>query len=121
VFCPKCRDEFREGFTHCPDCDVDLVETLPEVEEPGPLEMVTVLETGDQSLVAVAKSVLEGAGIPCIARNERLQNLFGWGAIGTGFNAAMGPIRIQVLKEDAEAARELLAVHTTADPDEGDA
>jgi hypothetical protein len=38
-----------------------------------------------------------------------LQNLFGWGTIGTGFNAAMGPIRLQVLKEDAETARRLLA------------
>src|SRR5262249_34924351 len=114
-------DEFRPGFTRCPDCDTDLVDALPEIEEPGPFEMVTVLETGDQSLVAVAKSVLEGAGIPCIARNERLQNLFGWGTIGTGFNAAMGPIRIQVLKEDAEAARELLAAQAPLDPvDEDD-
>jgi hypothetical protein len=123
VFCPKCGDEFRPGFTHCPDCDVDLVEALPspEVEDPGPLEMVTVLETGDQSLVAIAKSVLEGAGIPCIARNERLQNLFGWGTIGTGFNAAMGPIRVQVLKEDADAARELLAARPMAAPDDDDA
>jgi hypothetical protein len=118
VFCPKCGDEFRPGFTHCADCDVDLVEKRPEVDPPPPFEMVTVLETGDQSLVAVAKSVLEGAGIPCIARNERLQNLFGWGTIGTGFNAAMGPIRIQVLREDADTAQELLADHLPAEPED---
>ena len=85
-----------------------MVETLPTTSEPVPFEFVTVLETGDQSLVAVAKSILDSAGIPCVARNERLQNLFGWGSIGTGFNAAMGPIRIEVLKEDEETARELL-------------
>jgi hypothetical protein len=112
VFCPKCGDEYRPGFRRCTDCDVDLVEKLPEAREP-PFEMVTVLETGDQSLVAVAKSLLEGAGIPCIARGERLQNLFGWGTIGTGFNAAMGPIRLQVLKEDADTARKLLAPQGT--------
>ena len=121
MFCPKCGDEYRTGFTRCSDCDTDLVDKLPEGEEPPPLEMVTVLETGDQSLVAVAKSVLEGAGIPCIARNERLQNLFGWGTIGTGFNAAMGPIRLQVLKEDAEAAKELLVAHAPPPSEEGDA
>lgn len=87
------------------------MENPPRGEPSSPFEMVTVLETGDQTLIAVAKSVLDGAGIPCIARNERLQNLFGWGSIGTGFNAAMGPIRLQVLKEDAEAATELLAPH----------
>ena len=52
-----------------------LVEKLPSQGEPGPFEMVTVLETGDQSLIAVARSLLESAGIPCIARNEVLQNL----------------------------------------------
>jgi hypothetical protein len=110
VFCPVCGDEYRPGFRRCNDCDVDLVESLPPETEPAaPFELTTVLETGDQSLVAVAKSVLDAAGIPCIAKNERLQNLFGWGTIGTGFNAAMGPIRLQVLREDAAVARELLA------------
>jgi hypothetical protein len=121
VFCPKCGDEYQPGFVRCEDCDTDLIEGLPVVDEPSPLEMVTVLETGDQSLIAVAKSVLDGAGIPCIARNERLQNLFGWGAIGTGYSVAMGPIRLQVLKEDAETARELLAPHTPPEVDEGEA
>ena len=29
-WCPVCRNEYVEGKTHCPDCDVDLVEELPE-------------------------------------------------------------------------------------------
>ena len=29
VFCPKCKAEYREGFTVCADCGVPLVETLP--------------------------------------------------------------------------------------------
>jgi hypothetical protein len=120
MFCPKCGDEYLPGFARCADCGVDLVDKLPEKERPEPYEMVTVLETGDQSLVAVAKSILDGAGIPCIARNERLQNLFGWGAIGAGFNAAMGPIRVQVRKEDAETARELLTTRPIPQSDEGD-
>ena len=109
MFCPKCGDEYRPGFTRCADCDVDLVEKLPPtLEDAEPPELVTVLETGDQSMAAVARSVLEGANIPCIARNEKLQNLFGWGSIGTGYNVAMGPIRLQVLREDEEVARALL-------------
>jgi hypothetical protein len=109
VFCPICGDEYRTGFNRCADCDVDLVANPPaEPAPPEPFELTTVLETGDQTLIAVAKSVLDSAGIPCIARNERLQNLFGWGSVGAGFNAAMGPIRLQVLKEDEGVARELL-------------
>jgi len=29
MFCPQCRVEYRPGFTHCTDCDVDLVAELP--------------------------------------------------------------------------------------------
>ena len=122
MFCPVCGDEYQPGFSRCTDCGVDLTENPPpQLEEAAPFELVTVLETGDQSLVAVAKSVLDGAGIPCIVRNERLQNLFGWGAIGTGYNAAMGPIRLQVLREDERVAKQLLAANPTPLDENGDA
>ena len=29
MFCPVCKYEYRPGFTHCNDCDVDLVDALP--------------------------------------------------------------------------------------------
>jgi len=33
MFCPQCRAEYRPGFTHCTDCDVDLVDRdLPATE-----------------------------------------------------------------------------------------
>ena len=32
MYCPGCRDEFRDGFTRCSDCDVDLVAELPASE-----------------------------------------------------------------------------------------
>ncbi len=119
MFCPVCCDEFQAGFTRCAQCDADLVEKLaPGIEDAAPFELVTVLETGDQSLVAVARSVLEDAGIPCIARNEGLQNLFGWGTVGTGYNVAMGPIRLQVLREDEETARQLVQRHPAMPLDE---
>ena len=33
MFCPSCKDEFREGFVHCKKCDVDLVESLNNNEK----------------------------------------------------------------------------------------
>jgi membrane protease YdiL (CAAX protease family) len=33
MFCPSCRSEFREGFTLCPDCEIGLMEELPEETE----------------------------------------------------------------------------------------
>ena len=33
MFCPVCKYEYRRSFTHCNDCDVDLVDALPSEEE----------------------------------------------------------------------------------------
>jgi hypothetical protein len=30
MFCPECKAEYRQGFTRCSDCDVDLVYALQE-------------------------------------------------------------------------------------------
>jgi hypothetical protein len=29
MICPSCNAEYRQGFSHCADCDVDLVEAAP--------------------------------------------------------------------------------------------
>ena len=120
MFCPNCGDEYQAGFNRCDECNVALVEALELAPGLPPFELTTVLETGDQSLAVVAQSVLKGAGVPSIARNERLQNLFGWGSIGTGYSVAMGPIRIQVLREDEEVARELLKAKPPTQDEEDD-
>ena len=30
MYCPQCKAEYRQGFTRCADCDVDLVYELPK-------------------------------------------------------------------------------------------
>ncbi len=50
MWCPVCKNEYREGFYHCPDCDVDLVESLDDIpkeesqyEGPSPEELAFML------------------------------------------------------------------------------
>ncbi len=31
MFCPKCRTEYRKDFTTCADCDIPLVDELPQL------------------------------------------------------------------------------------------
>jgi len=71
-------------------------------------EPVTVLESSDPALLAVAKSLLEEADIPYYAKGEGVQDLFGAGRLGTGFSLVAGPVELQVSPDDAAEARALL-------------
>jgi hypothetical protein len=107
MFCPQCGEEFRWHVMVCPTCDVDTVDRLPGPEPTPDVELVRVFATGDAGLIAVAKSLLEGAEIDYFVRGEGLQDLFGLGRI-TGFSFAMGPAEFWVREDDADSARQLL-------------
>ncbi len=70
--------------------------------------LVTVFETGNEAIVAVVKSILDEAKILYLAQGDGVQDLFGVGVIGTGFNPITGPVVFQVMPDDANYARELL-------------
>jgi hypothetical protein len=72
------------------------------------ITLTTVLCTGDPALVAMAKSLLEDEGIEYLVRGEGLQDLFGWGRLGAGYNILTGPAEFAVRSADAERARRLL-------------
>ena len=67
MYCPQCRTEYREGFTECADCHVPLLAGAPP-PEPDPfdpsLELVVVLDTNNGVQLAMARGLLEEAGIP---------------------------------------------------------
>ena len=66
AFCPNCEAEYREGFTVCPDCNVELVAELTEENkthdtsegEPVPLQS---FKTGAEA--EMVRELLEQNGI----------------------------------------------------------
>lgn len=120
MYCPECGGEYRRGFTHCADCDVDLVEEPPVAQRPPvpDVGLVTVLETGDPSELVFAESVLQQAGIPFVKKGDSLQELFALGRLGTGFNPIAGPIVLLVSEEQADAAAQLLEESMPDETDE---
>ena len=122
MFCPECGGEYREGFTRCADCEVDLVEALPEPAQEAPFaELVTVLEASDPAELALAESLLQDAGIPFFKKGDHLQNLFAMGSLGFGFDALAGPVALQVAEGHAEEAAQILEALTaesSEDPDD---
>lgn len=71
-------------------------------------KLVTVFKSGNEALIAIAKSMLDEAEIKYLIKNEGVQDLLGLGVFGTGFNPLTGPIQIQVLPEDEVTAKEIL-------------
>ncbi len=51
-WCPICKNEYIAGKTHCPDCDVDLVDEL--TEDPEPKVPVPILVPSEEDLSDLA-------------------------------------------------------------------
>jgi len=73
MFCPVCKYEFRRGFTHCNQCDADLVDSLPpepELNHAAPIPEATLdhpvlLWSGaGAGIFSALTSALENAEIP---------------------------------------------------------
>jgi membrane protease YdiL (CAAX protease family) len=105
MFCPSCEDEFREGFTWCPDCDVALVESLPS----EPSEPSAPPDSEDRTLVTVARyfSPIEAHSHRMTLEQAGLCVWVGDDATGATYGVAIGTA-LQVRAHDAEAARAIL-------------
>jgi len=82
MFCPKCGAEYREGFTHCADCDVALVgDRPPETEDHlRYVEMVEVFSTYNPGDIAVIKSILDAEDIHYYFQGENTNLMVGGGS-----------------------------------------
>jgi len=97
--CPQCRAEYHDGSTECAKCHISLV---PQGEFDPTIELVVVLETNDRVQLAMAKGLLQDAGIP----------IYVLGQIATLIQDVDGFlhkwVRLQVPRNREAEARELL-------------
>ena len=108
MVCPECGSEYREGFTQCSDCDVALVEALPEDAGEPDVEIVKVFTATNAAVLPLVESVLLDANIEFMTKSEGLQDVFALGRFGMGSNNLIGPATIWVRKDDETAALELI-------------
>ena len=108
MFCPKCGAEYREGFTHCPDCDVDLVKELPDrksqldvkaaSEDNDNKTFIAVLSTYNLGDIALIRSILDNEGIEYYLQGENTASIRGY----------MDPTILMVRNDQVETVKELL-------------
>lgn len=105
MFCPQCRAEYCPGFTHCSDCDVDLVEHLPESPDrldvelcDGSLQEVWVGEDQDKCVSICAR--LKKAGVPFRVIQRSRQFLKG---LERSFRIGVPPTLCRIAREIVDA------------------
>ncbi len=100
MFCPKCKAEYRSGFTVCADCDVPLVDKLPEEKELPPKTPYKQLKALFNTVeIAVIKSVLDDAKIDYYFKGERFQTIH---------IPLVDPAILMIREDQFEAAKKLL-------------
>ena len=98
MFCPKCRTEYRDGFTRCNDCQVDLVKNLPAEETQESEDLVEVLATFNQADIAIIKSVLDNHKIEYYFFDEHMSII----------RPAVLPARLMAKKSDIKRIVEII-------------
>jgi len=114
MFCPQCKAEYRQGFTRCADCGVDLVYTLPATESDSaetsqaasPAEsdedpFCSFWKGDDPRIHAELCSVLDDADIPhkTVRRQDHLFNLSNYPAFQIGVPFSMYERAEEAVKE----------------------
>src|SRR5262245_31215572 len=104
MFCPRCRAEYRAGFHRCSDCDVELVDKLPERSSEIDHAELVVLRTYHTVIDAeLAKTALDSVGIDSMVRSDNQ------GGQSPGLSFTRG-VELLVSPNDVEAANDVLDV-----------
>jgi len=111
MFCPQCKAEYRQGFTHCADCDVDLVWELPKTAievrpeelpvDPNENPFCSFWKGEDPRVHAELCEVLDEASIPhhTVFRRDHLFNLSNNAAFEVGVPFSLFERAETVIKE----------------------
>ncbi len=98
MFCPKCRAEYRAGFTECADCKIPLVAVLPPEPKPEYVEYEEVLSTFNMGDLAIIKPTLDKENLTYYFKGDQLQIM----------RPTVEPARLMLRKDQVQKAIEIL-------------
>lgn len=80
-WCPKCKCEYREGFTTCSDCGCELVEVLEPEKDEEIIENDTpalLISVSDDFEARIIESKLNAFGILSFKKTDGLNGIYGF-------------------------------------------
>ncbi len=89
MICPKCKYEYRDGISTCPDCESELVAVLPQAPVAQAIDgsWISVCAVPTVIKSELARGALDSNNIPSII----VSNAFGAAGHNVGFNASITP------------------------------
>lgn len=108
-WCPECRSEYREGFTHCADCNAKLIEENPQVQEDFMNEHIewVFLQNFSESETYIVETFLEVEDIPVLKQRKEAG-----GYLKISAEISIFGVDLYVPSEDLNRAKELLDEQT---------
>ena len=102
MYCPQCKTEYRNGFSKCADCDVDLIPELSPEPEPSEeyVVLIDIKTFSSRQDAELAKGFLASNGIDAVVSGDD------YGGIHPGLSFSTG-VRLLVKEEDVEEAQRL--------------
>ena len=110
-YCLKCREEFQDWVTLCPDCSLALVDSLPELskpkqkpepkEEPIKEPLFHVATAPNESLAIMWAGILENEGIYALIKSGDLKAAYYMPSL-------LSSCEIHVLESQVEKAKLIL-------------
>ncbi|BCN31343.1 putative signal transducing protein [Anaeromicropila herbilytica] len=72
MYCPKCKSEYREEFTTCPDCNEPLVKQLMEEKDIviGAIDEVKLLSAANEVEAELIMNLLKSNDISCFKKSK---------------------------------------------------
>lgn len=101
-YCPSCKYEYVPGIKTCPDCNIDLVDVLPEEKKSVYIdtELICVASYPYAIDAHETRIKLQLNGVESVV-NERMD-------VSGGMAVADAGVRVFVRKEDVDKANEIL-------------
>jgi len=101
MFCPKCKAEYREGFSSCADCNISLIPELPPEPPEEYVDWINIKTYSNRHEAELAKSFLLANGVNAVVSGDD------YGGIHPALSFTTG-IRLLVDKKDVEKAERIL-------------